>query len=427
MSADAAQPGGAPGEPAGLVLVDKPTDWTSHDVVARLRRLAGTKHVGHAGTLDPAATGLLIAGVGRATRLLTYLVGLDKTYEATIRLGAATLTDDAEGEATSLAAPGAVAALTRARVAQAVVALTGEILQAPSAVSAIKVNGRRAYARVRSGEAVKLAPRPVTVASFDILDARRGLGPVGGAPMDPAEAAAGGRRRGRGRGHVSGASGAAAASEPVPEPAPARPAPVTEWLDLDVRVQVSSGTYVRALARDLGQALGVGGHLVALRRTAVGPFRVSEALTLEQLAESFRLWDMGAAARRLFPVLELDPAEAGDVAHGRPIPFVPTRLAFPPGFAPASAAPPRPATPQATATPAAVPASASPPRQATPQVTAPPAAVPASSADPAAREAKPGRAAIAALGRDGTLVAILVPDPRRAGRLRPAAVFAPAV
>lgn len=215
---------------SGLILVDKPGGWTSHDVVARVRRLAGTRKVGHAGTLDPMATGLLILGLNSSTRLLTYIVGADKEYLATIRLGATTTTDDAEGDVVTEADPPAVAAVSDEDIARGIRALTGEIEQVPSAVSAIKVDGKRAYARVRAGEEVVLQARAVTIAEFELLAARR-----------------------------------------LPDPA----TPVA--IELDVRVVCSSGTYIRSLARDLGADLGVGGHLTALRRTRVGPFEVREA------------------------------------------------------------------------------------------------------------------------------------------------------
>src|SRR5665647_2332878 len=226
---------------SGLILIDKPQGWTSHDAVARTRRLAGTRKVGHAGTLDPMATGLLILGINSSTRLLTYIVGLDKEYLATIRLGASTTTDDAEGEQLALAPAGAVAALTPEAITAGIAALTGDIMQQPSAVSAIKVDGRRAYARVRAGEEVELAARSVTVHRFDVLAVRPGS--HDGVPV----------------------------------------------LDVDVAVTCSSGTYVRALARDLGAGLGVGGHLTALRRTRVGGYRLDVARTLEQLESAFEV------------------------------------------------------------------------------------------------------------------------------------------
>jgi len=241
---------------SGLIIVDKPQGWTSHDVVGRLRRLAGTRKVGHAGTLDPMATGVLVVGINKATRLLTYIVGTSKTYEATIRLGQSTVTDDAEGEIT---AETIAAAVTDEEIRSAVEALTGDIQQVPSSVSAIKVGGERSYARVRAGGEVNLPARPVTVSRFEVHDIRREHG---------------GKLR-----------------------------------DVDVTVQCSSGTYIRALARDLGAALGVGGHLTALRRTSVG-----------QLAEDLRLLDLNDAARALFPVRELSEGEAADLSHGRRIP-----------------------------------------------------------------------------------------------------------
>jgi len=256
--------GGGVAGPGGLVVVDKPAGLTSHDVVARLRRLAGTRRVGHAGTLDPMATGVLVVGVERATKLLTYLVGATKEYLATVRLGASTVTDDAEGDVTARRA----ASVTDAEVAAAVQALTGDILQVPSAVSAIKVDGRRAYARVRAGESVELAPRPVHVERFEVLARRDG------------------------------------ADEGLPV------------VDLDVAVTCSSGTYVRALARDLGGRLGVGGHLTALRRTRVGPYGIDVARTLEQLTEEFTLLPLADAARVAFPVRELTAEEARRLSHG---------------------------------------------------------------------------------------------------------------
>ncbi|GHG43613.1 tRNA pseudouridine synthase B [Flavimobilis marinus] len=263
----------------GLVVVDKPQGISSHDVVARVRRLAATRKVGHAGTLDPMATGVLVLGVGRATRLLTYLVGADKEYLATIRLGVATSTDDADGEA--LATAGARDVADDA-VAAAVRALTGPISQVPSAVSAIKVDGKRAYARVRAGEDVELAPRPVTIHAFDIDVARRTV-------------------------VAEGAPGAG-----------------TDVVDVDVRVVCSSGTYVRALARDVGAALGVGGHLTRLRRTRVGA--IAHAVTLDQLTEATEthgqmpVLAMAEAAAAMFPVRRLDAAEATELGHGRFVP-----------------------------------------------------------------------------------------------------------
>src|SRR4051794_18802762 len=238
--------------PDGLVVVDKPSGWTSHDVVARVRRLAGTRRVGHAGTLDPMATGVLVVGIGKATRLLGHLASHDKDYDATIRLGATTVTDDAEGEVTSTTDATGV---TDAALRVAMTALTGDIEQVPSAVSAVKVDGVRAYARARAGEDVELAARAVHVARFELRE-----------------------RRGD---------------------------------ELDVGVTCSTGTYVRALARDLGQALGVGAHLTALRRTRVGRFGLDEARTLDEIAESFTVLPLADAVAASFPRWEVD----GDIAR----------------------------------------------------------------------------------------------------------------
>ena len=250
---------------SGILLVDKPGGMTSHDVVARTRRVFGTRKVGHAGTLDPMATGLLVVGIDAATRLLTFVVGADKTYHATIRLGQSTSTDDADGEITASADPERVSAIAAHEIAAGIAALTGAISQVPSAVSAIKVDGRRAYDRVRAGEDVVLAARDVVVSRFDVLDDRPGDGGV---------------------------------------------------RDLDVVVDCSSGTYIRALARDLGAALGVGAHLTALRRTHVGPFDVADASSLDGLAEARPLTAADAAAR-ILPVLEVSAQEAVDLRHGK--------------------------------------------------------------------------------------------------------------
>ncbi|OLR94683.1 tRNA pseudouridine(55) synthase TruB [Actinokineospora bangkokensis] len=239
---------------------------TSHDVVARVRRIIGTKKVGHAGTLDPMATGILVLGVERATKLLGHLALDRKVYLATIRLGSSTSTDDAEGEVTGGADPSGV---TDEAIAAGVAALTGEIMQVPSSVSAVKIDGKRAYARVRAGEQVEIPARPVTVFRFDLLATTRGDGVV----------------------------------------------------DLDVMVDCSSGTYVRALARDLGAALGVGGHLAALRRTRVGPFDLRMSRTLEQLETDPGLsLDMDAAVATAFPRRDLDRVEAQALGHGKRLP-----------------------------------------------------------------------------------------------------------
>ncbi|SDK05252.1 tRNA pseudouridine synthase B [Cryobacterium psychrotolerans] len=252
---------------SGLLLIDKPQGWTSHDAVARTRRLAGTRKVGHAGTLDPMATGLLILGVDSSTRLLTYIVGLDKEYLATIRLGASTTTDDAEGEQLVRAPAETVAAIRPGAVEAGIATLTGFISQQPSAVSAIKVDGKRAYARVRDGEDVELPARPVTVSVFELLSSTA----------------------------------------------------VDGFLDLEVRVVCSSGTYIRALARDLGAALGVGGHLTSLRRTRIGPFRLEAAQPLDELDVASALIGPADAATRLLGRLDLSEQQAIDLGHGKRI------------------------------------------------------------------------------------------------------------
>ncbi|MBF6296639.1 tRNA pseudouridine(55) synthase TruB [Nocardia amamiensis] len=252
----------------GLLIIDKAGGWTSHDVVAKCRKLLHTKKIGHAGTLDPMATGVLVLGVERATKLLGLLTLTTKAYTATIRLGQATTTDDAEGEVLATTPAGH---LTDADIAPRITELTGDIDQVPATVSAIKVGGERAYARHRAGEDVQLAARPVTVSRFDVL-ARRDAG---------------------------------------------------DFVDLDVVVECSSGTYVRALARDLGAALGVGGHLTALRRTSVGPFTLEHARTLDELAAAAESGapslslDIDAAIRTAFPHRDIDDKQADDLRNGR--------------------------------------------------------------------------------------------------------------
>ena len=278
-----------PTAPDGLVVVDKPASWTSHDVVARMRRIAGTRKVGHAGTLDPMATGVLVLGIGRATRLLTYVVGADKEYTATIRLGVTTLTDDAEGEELTRTD---AAAVTRGAIDAGVAALTGPIAQVPSAVSAIKVDGQRAYARVRAGERVELAARPVTIARFDV--------------------------------HAVRAVPFADDAEPLPADAMTLPDDAGSALDVDVTVVCSSGTYIRALARDLGAALGVGGHLTALRRTRVGGYPIAAARSLAELEAlpddvPLDVLPLAAAARATFPVRDLTDSEARALSYGNSI------------------------------------------------------------------------------------------------------------
>lgn len=251
---------------AGLVVVDKPAGWTSHDVVAKMRKILGTRKIGHAGTLDPMATGVLVLGVERATKLLGHLALDSKAYLATIRLGTATTTDDAEGEVLSEVDASNV---DENAIRAEITALTGPIQQVPSSVSAVKVDGKRAYARVRAGEQVELAARPIVVQRFDLLMLRR----------------------------------------------------TENATELDVMVECSSGTYVRALARDLGAALGVGGHLTDLRRTRVGPFDLRLAKTLEQLAEEPAVQlDLSTAVSAAFPRRDIDLTLAAALSHGRRIP-----------------------------------------------------------------------------------------------------------
>lgn len=246
---------------SGLVVVDKPAGMTSHAVVARTRRTLGTRKVGHAGTLDPMATGVLVLGVERATRLLGHLMLTEKTYAATVRLGQATTTDDAEGEITATAS---AAGISEDAVLAAVAAFQGDIEQVPSTVSAIKVDGKRAYALARAGEEVELKARPVRIHEIAAGDFRR----------------------------------------------------EGDLLDLEIRVRCSSGTYIRAIARDLGAALGVGGHLTALRRHSVGPFTLTGADTDLGHLHVLAIED---AARQCFPVLDLDEEQAQSVRHGRPL------------------------------------------------------------------------------------------------------------
>src|SRR5271169_3962367 len=284
---------------SGLVIVDKPQGWTSHDVVAKIRKLAGTKKVGHAGTLDPMATGVLVVGVEKATRLLGYLALTEKQYDATIRLGQSTSTDDAEGEVTFTASAKDVSAETLApetlapetlapetlapetlapeTLAAAIAGLTGEIQQVPPAVSAIKVDGQRAYKLTRAGAAPELKPRPVTVYEFTVTAIR----------------------------------------------------PAGDVLDVDATVRCSSGTYIRALARDLGAALGTGGHLTALRRTRVGGYGLAAARTLDQLAGRFEVIPLAQAAAAAFPRRDLSADEARRLAHGGRLPAGPPGVGTP--------------------------------------------------------------------------------------------------
>lgn len=250
----------------GILLVDKPGGITSHDVVSRARRALGTRKIGHAGTLDPMATGLLVLGVEGATRLLTYIVGADKTYEATILLGVTTDSDDADGVETARADADTLAGVSDAAIRDGIAVLTGEIDQVPSTVSAIKVDGRRAYDLARAGEQVELKSRRVTVSRFDVRATRRGQGTI----------------------------------------------------ELDVVVDCTSGTYIRALARDLGRALGVGGHLTALRRTRIGAFDVAAAASVDEISEDALIAPATAAAV-VMGALAVGPDEARDLRHGKRI------------------------------------------------------------------------------------------------------------
>lgn len=269
---------------SGLLIVDKPQGITSHDVVSRTRRLAHTRRVGHAGTLDPMATGVLVLGINKATRLLTWITDHSKRYEAQVRFGVETTTEDAEGEVTS--AKGCDG-LGNEEIEAVLSRFRGTISQVPSAVSAIKVNGKRAYARVRAGEDVKLEPREVEIS---LLEAH-----------------------GQPRSHRV-------------EYALEGKSTQVNCVDLNVVVECSAGTYIRALARDLGNALGCGAHLTSLRRTRVGEFSIDSAHTLQSLDEaaeqsggeaSLPLTSLSDAAREMFPCLLLSEAEAGAFSHGQ--------------------------------------------------------------------------------------------------------------
>ncbi|MFJ8133579.1 tRNA pseudouridine(55) synthase TruB [Streptomyces hydrogenans] len=252
--------------PDGLVIVDKPSGFTSHDVVAKMRGIAKTRRVGHAGTLDPMATGVLVLGVERATKLLGHLALTEKEYLGTIRLGQTTITDDAEGEITASVDASKV---TREQIDAGVAELTGALMQVPSKVSAIKIDGKRSYARVRGGEEFEIPARPVTVSSFRVYDVREATAEDG-----------------------------------------------TPVVDLVVSVVCSSGTYVRALARDLGAGLGVGGHLTALRRTRVGPYKLDSARTLDQLQEELTVMPVAEAAEAAFPRWDVDEKRARLLLNG---------------------------------------------------------------------------------------------------------------
>jgi tRNA pseudouridine55 synthase len=254
---------------SGLLLVDKPIGFTSHDVVAKVRKILGTKKVGHAGTLDPMATGLLVLGIGSATKLLTYLVGLDKTYTATISLGSSTITDDSEGEVLTVAEPDQLARITEESISSGIEKLTGTITQIPSSVSAKKVAGVRAYDLVRAGVAVDLKANDVVVEKFEITS-----------PVRFSE----------------------------------------KSIEVDVEVSCSSGTYIRALARDLGADLGVGGHLTALRRIRVGAFSVESAQQIENLdAASAMVISASDAVKQFMKFIQIDELDATKLRNGIPL------------------------------------------------------------------------------------------------------------
>ena len=344
----------------GVLLVDKPRGLTSHDVVGATRRLAATRKVGHAGTLDPMATGLLVLGIGRATRFLTYLVGADKTYESTIRLGMETTTEDAEGQV--IAARGCrIDDLIEGRLQEALASLTGRIQQVPSAISAIKVNGVRAYKRVRDGQDVELEARPVTIHELRLTGEPRQAG------VDLPGAAAGDASAGA----EDGVGGE------------------VQVVDLEVVVSCSSGTYVRALARDLGRTLGYGAHLIALRRTGVGPFDVGQAHTLTALSEQVETdaatpdprgvttVPLEEVARRCFERLDLTEAEARGLRFGQPLDVAALERAQ----------------------------------------------SPVGNAVPVASKEAPGQRVVAGFAPDGRLVALLTP---RGSRARPVLVLDPA-
>ncbi|MGW0908207.1 tRNA pseudouridine(55) synthase TruB [Streptomyces sp. NPDC002853] len=252
--------------PDGLVIVDKPSGFTSHDVVAKMRGIAKTRRVGHAGTLDPMATGVLVLGVERATKLLGHLALTEKEYLGTIRLGQNTLTDDAEGELTSSAD---ASGIKRDAIDAGIAKLSGDIMQVPSKVSAIKIDGKRSYARAREGEDFEIPARPVKISAFTVYDVRDAVADDG-----------------------------------------------TPVLDLVVSVVCSSGTYIRALARDLGADLGVGGHLTALRRTRVGPYKLDAAKTIDQLQEELTVMPVADAAAAAFPRWDVDERRAKLLLNG---------------------------------------------------------------------------------------------------------------
>lgn len=248
---------------SGFVLVDKPAGFTSHDVVAKLRRRFGTRRVGHGGTLDPMATGLLVVGLNAATKTLQFITDADKEYIATVRLGQSTLSDDAEGE---ILAQTDASTLDEKEIRAAFASQVGEILQKPSAVSAIKQAGVRAYDRVRAGESVDLPARPVTITELEIL----------------------------------GISSVQLSADLVVQ-------------DVQIRVACSKGTYIRSIARDVGQIMQVGGHLTALRRTRIGAMEVDDSNSFETAP----LIPLTESLGNFMPIHSLTPAEVGGLQFGK--------------------------------------------------------------------------------------------------------------
>ena len=251
----------------GVVIIDKPCGMTSHDVVARLRRVLGTRKVGHAGTLDPDASGVLVLGIGKATRLLTYLVADDKQYQTVIRLGQQTVTDDAAGEVIARATSEQIRAISDADIHEAATRFLGEIDQRPSNVSAVKVDGKRAYARVREGEDVVLPTRKVTISEFQIQEIVR---------------------------HDDG-------------------------IALTSVLTVSSGTFIRAVARDLGDVLGVGGHVESLRRTRSGRFTIADASELPVVGETVPIASLASALQASMSCVTATAEQAREISYGRAI------------------------------------------------------------------------------------------------------------
>lgn len=245
----------------GIVLVDKPAGPTSHDVVAKMRKLFNTRKVGHAGTLDPMATGMLVIGIGRATRLLGYFTAHDKEYFGTIRLGITTTTDDAQGE---LIKKSSASQITESQILEIVRDFRGPIMQKPSAISAIKIDGKRAYARVRDGEDIDIPSRSVIVHDLEIIEIKK-----------------------------------------LPE---------LDVIDVKVRVVCSAGTYIRALARDIGEQLEVGGHLTELRRTRSGVF--DSMTSLESLQENPVMMDLATAVKTGFQHIVLSDEQAFKAVNG---------------------------------------------------------------------------------------------------------------